>query len=53
MTNLRIAVSGASGQLGAATVAELVRRGGHEIFGISRSPERVTAPDPPPAAVRG
>ena len=41
---MRIGVSGASGQLGASTVAELVRRGGHEIVGISRSPERVTAP---------
>jgi NAD(P)H dehydrogenase (quinone) len=41
---MRIGISGASGQLGAATVAELVRRGGHEIVGISRSPERVTAP---------
>ena len=45
MTNLRIGVSGASGQLGAATVAELVRRGGgQEIIGISRSPENVSAP---------
>ena len=41
---MRIGVSGASGQLGAATVAELVRRGGHDIVGISRSPERVSAP---------
>ena len=41
---MRIGVSGASGQLGAATVAELVRRGGHEVVGISRSPERVSAP---------
>jgi NAD(P)H dehydrogenase (quinone) len=41
---MRIGVSGASGQLGASTVAELVRRGGHDIVGISRSPERVPAP---------
>ncbi|HEX8210096.1 MAG TPA: NAD(P)H-binding protein [Longimicrobium sp.] len=41
---MRIGISGASGQLGAATVAELVRRGGHDVVGISRSPERVTAP---------
>ena len=30
---MRIGVSGASGQLGAATVAELVRRGGHQVVG--------------------
>jgi NAD(P)H dehydrogenase (quinone) len=41
---MRIGVSGASGQLGATTVAELVRRGGHDVVGISRSPERVSAP---------
>jgi NAD(P)H dehydrogenase (quinone) len=41
---MRIGVSGASGHLGAATMAELVRRGGHEILGISRSPERIRAP---------
>ena len=41
---MRIGVSGAGGKLGAATVAELVRRGGHEAVGISRSPERVSAP---------
>lgn len=44
MTNLKIGVSGASGQLGSATIAELVRRGGHEVVGISRSPESVAAP---------
>jgi uncharacterized protein YbjT (DUF2867 family) len=44
MKELRIGVSGANGQLGAATVAELVRRGGHEITGISRSPEKIPAP---------
>jgi NAD(P)H dehydrogenase (quinone) len=44
MKELRIGVSGANGQLGAATVAELVRRVGHEITGISRSPEKVPAP---------
>ena len=41
---MRIGVSGANGQLGSATVAELVRWGGHEIIGISRSPEKVSAP---------
>jgi uncharacterized protein YbjT (DUF2867 family) len=42
---MRIGVSGASGHLGVATVAELVRRGGgHEIVGISHSPDRVPAP---------
>jgi NAD(P)H dehydrogenase (quinone) len=41
---MRIGISGASGQLGAATVAELARRGGHQVVGISRSPEKVSAP---------
>jgi NAD(P)H dehydrogenase (quinone) len=41
---VRIGVSGASGQLGAATVAELVRRAAHAVIGISRSPERITKP---------
>ena len=42
---MRIGVSGASGQLGSATVSDLVRRGGgHEIIGISRSPEKIPAP---------
>ncbi len=44
MTNLKIGVSGSSGQLGSATVAELIRQGGNEIVGISRSPEKIAAP---------
>lgn len=44
MKNLRIGISGASGKLGKATLAELVRLGGHEIIGVSRSPEKVAAP---------
>jgi NAD(P)H dehydrogenase (quinone) len=42
---MKIGVSGASGQLGRAVVAGLVQRGaGHQVVGISRSPERVQAP---------
>lgn len=42
---MRIGVSGASGQLGKAVVAELKARGeGHGIVGISRSPETVQPP---------
>jgi NAD(P)H dehydrogenase (quinone) len=42
---MKIGVSGASGQLGRAVVAELVRRGaGHHIVGISRTPEGVPSP---------
>lgn len=41
---MRIGISGASGQLGTATVKELVRRGGHEVVGISRSPDKVAPP---------
>ncbi|MQA92500.1 MAG: NAD(P)H-binding protein [Gemmatimonas sp.] len=42
---MRIGVSGAAGKLGRAVVADLVRRGGgHEIVGISRSPEKVPTP---------
>src|SRR6185295_2918776 len=41
----RIGVSGASGQLGRATVAELVKRpDGHEVVAISRTPDTVAAP---------
>jgi len=42
---MKIGVSGASGHLGSATVAELLQRpGGHEVVAISRTPETVTAP---------
>ncbi len=38
---MKIGVSGASGHLGRATVAELVQRGGgHEVVGIIRRPDR-------------
>jgi NAD(P)H dehydrogenase (quinone) len=44
-TNMKIGVSGASGHLGRATIAQLVkRRGDHEIVAISRTPETITAP---------
>src|SRR5712671_1948102 len=43
--NMKIGVSGASGHLGRATVAELVQRPrGHEVMAISRTPETITAP---------
>src|SRR5712671_790011 len=43
--NMKIGVSGASGHLGRATVAELVQRpGGHEVVAISRTSETITAP---------
>src|SRR6266478_9529458 len=42
---MKIGVSGASGHLGRATVAELLQRAeGHEIVAISRTPETITAP---------
>src|SRR5258705_1399651 len=42
--SMKIGVSGASGHLGRATVAELVQRpGGHEVVAISRTPETITA----------
>ena len=42
---MKIGVSGASGHLGRATVAELARRsGGNEIVAISRTPVTITAP---------
>lgn len=42
---MKIGISGASGQLGQAVVAELVQRGtGHGVVGISRTPERVQGP---------
>ncbi len=42
---MKLGVSGASGQLGKAVVAELTARGNnHHIVGISRTPERVQPP---------
>ena len=42
---MKIGVSGASGHLGTAVVAELLRRGSdHEIVGISRTPQAIWAP---------
>src|SRR5713101_9192981 len=42
---MKIGVSGASGHLGKATVAELLQRAGeHEVVAISRTPETITAP---------
>src|SRR5258708_11157357 len=42
---MKIGVSGASGHLGRATVAELLQRsGGHEVVAISHTPETLTAP---------
>ena len=42
---MKIGVSGASGHLGRATLAELVRRAGsHQLVGISRTPETIAAP---------
>jgi len=42
---MRIGVSGASGQLGKTVLAELkVRDGGHDIVGVSRTPESVAPP---------
>src|SRR5258705_8105316 len=42
--SMKIGVSGASGHLGRATVAELVQRpGGHEVVAISRTPETIPA----------
>src|SRR6266404_9182776 len=44
LLNMKIGVSGASGHLGRATVAELVQRpGGHEVVATSRTPETITA----------
>lgn len=36
---MKIGVSGASGKLGKAVLAELVARGGHEVVAISRTPD--------------
>ncbi|MFO3706922.1 SDR family oxidoreductase [Xanthomonas codiaei] len=42
---MKIGVSGASGKLGGAVVAELIARGGgHDLVAISRSPDSVTGP---------
>src|SRR5258706_9460188 len=41
---MKIGVSGASGHLGKATIAELVRLGDHYVVGISRTPETIAAP---------
>ncbi len=42
---MKIGISGASGHLGAATIAELkARANGAELVGISRSPDKVNAP---------
>jgi NAD(P)H dehydrogenase (quinone) len=43
--DMKIGVSGASGQLGRAVVAELLQRAdGHEVVAITRTPETVAAP---------
>jgi NAD(P)H dehydrogenase (quinone) len=45
---MKIGVSGASGHLGAATVAQLVQRtAGHELVAITRTPETVSGPAQP------
>ena len=42
---MKIGVSGASGHLGSAVVSELLQRaGGHEVVGITRTPEGVAGP---------
>ena len=42
---MKIGVSGASGHLGRAVVSELLERArGHEVVGISRTPETINAP---------
>lgn len=42
---MKIGISGASGQLGQAVLKELAQRGGgHEVVGISRSPDKVSSP---------
>ena len=40
---MKIGISGASGKLGAGVVEKLLRRGGVEVVGISRTPAGVTA----------
>lgn len=40
---MKIGISGASGKLGASVVDHLLRRGGAEVVGISRTPADVTA----------
>ena len=42
---MKMGISGASGQLGQAILKELAERGGgHEVVGISRSPDKVRSP---------
>jgi NAD(P)H dehydrogenase (quinone) len=42
---MKIGISGASGQLGQSVLAEIARvGGGHQVIGISRSPDKVPAP---------
>ncbi len=42
---MQIGISGASGHLGQATLAALAAKaGGHRIIGISRTPDKITAP---------
>ena len=41
---MKIGVSGASGHLGKAVVAELVRAGGHDVVAVTRTPETVSKP---------
>jgi NAD(P)H dehydrogenase (quinone) len=42
---MQIGISGASGQLGQATLAALAAKpGGHRIIGISRTPDKIAAP---------
>lgn len=40
---MKIGVSGASGQLGSSVVAELLRRKGHDVVAISRTPDKPSA----------
>jgi NAD(P)H dehydrogenase (quinone) len=43
-SEMKIGVSGASGQLGRAVVAKLVEHGGQEVIAISRTPDSVAGP---------
>lgn len=42
---MKIGISGAGGKLGAGVVDELLRRGGHDVVGISRTPSNLSAPE--------